>query len=110
MPPHHECGQGPRWPRCDPSDHEHGDPEDLFGWVKAGVRSAQVPIEDSVYDACSDLPDESNKTAEEIVASTVPGWFVGMLIHLALAGGALFWAKRRTDTPAGRLPRGSRVA
>jgi len=90
--------------------NEYGSPDDLFGWVKVWVRSAQMPIVDTVYDECSDVPEERNKTGEEIVGSTVPGWFVGALIHLALAGGALFWAKRRSDTPAGRLPRGSRVA
>jgi ABC-2 type transport system permease protein len=89
---------------------EGGYPEDLFGYIKLGVRSAQVPIVDTVYDACSDSPDEIAKTPQETIDSTVPGWFIGMLIHLALAVGALYWAKQRTTTPAGRLPRGSRVA
>jgi ABC-2 type transport system permease protein len=90
--------------------NEAGSPEDLFGYIKAGVRSAQIPIVDTVYDECSDSPENAYKTPEEIIDSTVPGWFVGALIHLVLGGGALVWAKRRTDTPAGRLPRGSRVA
>jgi len=90
--------------------NEFGSPEDLFGYIKLGVRSAQVPIVDTVYDECSDSPQDRAPTPEETIKSTVPGWFVGMLIHLAVACGALYWAKRRTDTPAGRLPRGSRVA
>jgi ABC-2 type transport system permease protein len=90
--------------------NDYGSPEDLFGYIKLGVRSAQVPIVDTVYDECSNEPDERSKTSEEIINSTVPGWFVGAVVHLALAGGALLWAKRRTDTPAGRLPKGSRVA
>lgn len=89
---------------------KYGNPDDLFGYIKYGVRSAQVPMVDTVTDECSDSPNARSKTAEETINSTVPGWFVGVLIHLALAGGALYWAKRRTDTPAGRLPKGSRVA
>jgi ABC-type transport system involved in multi-copper enzyme maturation permease subunit len=88
---------------------QYDNPDDLFGYIKYGVRSAQTAPSDSYIDDCNPEPFES-KSARETIDSTVPGWFVGLFIHLLLASGALFWAIRRTDTPAGRLPRGSRVA
>ena len=84
-------------------------PDNLFGSIKYEVRSVQIAPSDSVYDECD--PDTTDApSARERIDSTVPGWFVGLFIHLVLAVGALFWARARTDTPAGRLPRGSRVA
>jgi ABC-2 type transport system permease protein len=90
--------------------NDAGYTEDLFGAIKFGVRASQIPPQDTVYDECAGTGYEDPKTPEQVIASTVPGWFVGMAIHLLLAAGALFWAWRRTDTPAGRLPKGSRVA
>jgi ABC-2 type transport system permease protein len=90
---------------------DDGYTEDLFGGIKYGVRSAQIPPSDSVWDDCAvggGAPE--SQSHRDVIESTVPGWFVGMTIHLLLAGGALAWAWRRTDTPAGRLPKGSRVA
>ena len=45
-----------------------------------------------------------------LISSTVPGWFVGLLIHAALAATALVGAWRSVRTPAERLIRGSRIA
>ncbi|HEY9425166.1 MAG TPA: ABC transporter permease [Microterricola sp.] len=96
---------------------DSGNPTDLFGWIATGVRSAQnAPELDTVYDACADggSPNDMNggdyPTAEEMYNDAVPSWFVGLSIHLLLGAGALFWAYKRTDTPARRLPTGSRVA
>ncbi|WP_233279420.1 ABC transporter permease [Microterricola pindariensis] len=96
---------------------DNGNPRDLFGWIAVGVRSAQHPPElNSVYDACADGlgPNDPRpndyETAEQIYNRSVPSWFVGLTVHLLLGAGALFWAVRRTDTPAKRLPTGSRVA
>jgi hypothetical protein len=86
-----------------------GYPEDLFGSIKYSVRQVQIPPSDTYYDECS-REVENSPTAREVIGSTVPGWFVGLVLHLALAGGALFWAWSRTNTPTGRLPKGSRVA
>lgn len=87
-----------------------GNVNDLFGSIKVGVRSAQIPPSDHVeFDACAPNQDEP-PTAQQIIDSTVPGWFVGLLIHLVLASAALVGAWARTRTPAGRLSRGSRVA
>ncbi len=94
-----------------------GYPEDLFGQIALGVRSAQLPIEqDEVIDECAAaLSGDYDsvyefETPQEIFDRTVPSWFVGLAIHLVLAIVALAAAVARTRTPAGRLPTGSRVA
>lgn len=94
-----------------------GYPEDLFGQIALGVRSAQLPIEfDEVIDECAAaLAGDLNsayefETPQEVFDRTVPSWFVGLAIHLVLAAAALAGAVARTRTPAGRLPTGSRVA
>lgn len=89
---------------------ERGNVNDLFGGIKVGVRYAQIAPQGSVHSDCDASTYKNSPTAEETINSTVPGWFVGMLIHLVLGAGALVWAWRRTNTPAGRLPKGSRVA
>lgn len=95
----------------------YGYPQDLFGTIALGVRGAQLaPDLDPVYDGCAEAlsgsADDSydQLTPREIFETTVPSWFVGLLIHLVLAGLALWGAIARTRTPAGRLPSGSRVA
>jgi ABC-type transport system involved in multi-copper enzyme maturation permease subunit len=86
-----------------------GNTQDLFGSIKFAVRSLQIPPTDSVYDECGPLPEDP-ASAREVITSTIPGWFVGLVLHLALGSGALYWAWARTNTPTGRLPKGSRVA
>lgn len=95
---------------------ENGYPEDLFGGIGLGIRQAQIPPEtESVYDECEEARNgfkgsNDYPTPEEIYASTVPSWFVGLLIHAILAALALWGATARTRTPSKRLPKGSRVA
>lgn len=87
-----------------------GNAEDLFGFVKVGVRQAQIPPDLSpVYDGCEETYPEP-PSARELIDSTVPGWFVGALIHLVLGAGALTGAWAATRTPARRLAKGSRIA
>lgn len=89
----------------------NGYPTDLFAQVKYGVRSAQIAPETEVtYDECSDTPQQNPPTAREVIDSTTPGWFVGLIIHILLAAAALTGAWSRTRTPAARLSRGSRIA
>jgi Cu-processing system permease protein len=89
----------------------HGNPNDLFGQIKFGVRAAQQPPDleqrwdDCAPDLQSDLP-----TPEEVIDQTTPSWFVGMALQLLLAAGLMWWAWARTRTPAGRLPSGTRIA
>lgn len=100
---------------------EYDSPRDLFGWIAVSVRAAQqTPELNRVYDACANGASPGNyhegpyavasKTPRELYDAAVPSWFVGLTIHVLLAAGALFWAYKRTDTPAKRLPTGSRVA
>lgn len=96
---------------------EFGSPNDLFGWIAVGVRTAQhAPDFETEFDECANwtpagamFPDDS-ETPREIYDRSVPSWFVGLGIHVLLAAGALTWAVQRTRTPAHRLPRGSRIA
>jgi ABC-2 type transport system permease protein len=91
-----------------------GNALDLFGVIKQGVRSAQVsPDLNPTSDECvvgimQEYPE--GPSAQETIESTVPGWFVGLAIQLALGTGALLGAWARTRTPAGVLPKGSRIA
>jgi len=90
---------------------EGGNPTDLFGAVKAATRGAQIPPDlEPTYDDCAPEYGTSYPTARETIEDTVPGWFVGALIHLLLAGGLLVGAWSATRTPARRLARGSRIA
>ncbi len=95
----------------------YGSTDDVFGWIKYAVRSAQIApdLEPTGYDECD--PGNSNgnsaggyETPEQIIDKTVPSWFVGLAVQLALAGLLLWWAWARTRTPARRLPPGTRIA
>lgn len=86
-----------------------GEPEDLFGFVKVAVRTAQLaPDLDTEFTDCD--PPPTSRTSEEVIASTVPGWLVGVLIQLALGAAALIAGGAALRTPAARLTRGSRIA
>lgn len=98
----------------------YGNPVDLFGSIAFGVRAVQQqPEPPADYDECADarsnfsgnsFPPEDYETPREIYDRSVPSWFVGLAIHLALGAGMLAAAIARTRTPAATLPRGSRVA
>ncbi|MBO9626878.1 MAG: ABC transporter permease, partial [Microbacterium sp.] len=62
-----------------------GYPIDVFGTIKYGVRSAQIPPGGHRYDECAS--GQSSQTAREVIDSTVPSWFVGLGVQLVLAGG-----------------------
>ena len=93
-----------------------GNAIDLFGFVKVGVRTAQIPAAQQMPQSMCivgeiyDDPYDDYPTSKETIDSTVPGWFVGLGLHLLLAAAALVFGWMRTRTPAGRLPRGSRIA
>lgn len=93
-----------------------GSPTDAFGWLSTAVRaSQQAPELESFYDECASWnpaegDDEPYPTQREIYDSTVPSWFVGLTIHIVLGAALMFFAYRRTDTPAGTLPKGARIA
>lgn len=100
----------PQWDR-------DGNPVDLFGSIAVGIRYAQQPFEfQAVIDECAAVAEgrepwvTDSRSPREVYEQSVPSWFVGLAIHLVLAGGLLAGAIARTRTPAGRLPTGSRVA
>ncbi|CAL4860724.1 ABC transporter permease [Microbacterium sp. MM2322] len=89
--------------------NSQGYPEDLFGQVKYAVRQSQIaPDLDYVYSDCD--PDQSGATPEEVDASTVPIWFVGLGGQVIVAALLMWGAVSRTRTPARRLPPGTRIA
>ena len=89
-------------------------PDDAFGAVKLAARTAQIAPElETVYDECDPATYNSQGTWDspnEVIAQTVPTWFVGLAIHIALGAAALLGAWRRTNTPARILNKGSRIA
>ncbi|MFT4051696.1 MAG: ABC transporter permease [Microbacterium sp.] len=93
---------------------EYGSPDDTFGWLKYSVRSAQLTPElESSWDECDPAYDstaDDSPTPEQVIAQTVPSWFVGLGVQLALAVLLLWWAWARTRTPARALPPGTRIA
>ncbi|WP_435526936.1 ABC transporter permease [Microbacterium aurantiacum] len=88
-----------------------GYPVDLFGQIKLGIRAAQeAPETETRWDDCAPTPPTDQQTPEQIIAGSTPSWFVGLALQIALAALLLWWAWRRTDTPARRLPPGTRIA
>ena len=87
-----------------------GWPVDVFGQVKYGVRSAQLPPEDERWDPCDPSGNGGQRTPEQVMESTVPSWFVGLGIQIIIAGGLFAGAWARTSTPARMLPPGTRIA
>jgi len=87
-----------------------GNPDDLFGNIKFMVRQAQVPPEVPTWSECGRFDGAPYPDAEEVIASTVPSWVVGLLLHLVLAAGLIAGAISRTHAPTRRMAAGSRVA
>lgn len=89
-----------------------GAPVDLFGQIKYGLRSTQLPPDlDERWDDCDpSSADREWSTPEETIAATAPSWFVGLGLQVASTAALLWWAWARTRTPARRLPPGTRVA
>lgn len=95
-----------------PTEFRDGYPVDAFGGVKVTVRSAQIPPEPvQEYDGCETAGGEQDfPTSEEQIEGTVPSWFVGLAVQLALVALLLWRAAVRTHTPSRRLPPGTRIA
>jgi ABC-type transport system involved in multi-copper enzyme maturation permease subunit len=87
-----------------------GAPNDLFGGLAASARVAQIAPKPLVVDDYCRNAGSSGPTPQQILATTVPSWFVGLGLHLLLAAAILLGAWRALLTPARKLPRGSRVA
>ena len=90
---------------------EYGNPNDLFGQIKFGVRAAQQPPDlEQRWDDCAPSPQGDQRSPEDVIDQSSPIWFVGMALQLLLAAALMWWAWARTRTPAGRLPAGTRIA
>lgn len=89
-----------------------GYPEDVFGTIKFGVRSAQLPYEPQSWSECdfATNPPQEQTTPRELLDETTPSWAVGLLLHLLLAVGLVAGAIARTHAPVRRMAAGSRVA
>ncbi|WP_119696096.1 ABC transporter permease [Microbacterium halotolerans] len=99
----------------------NGNPVDLFGQIKLGMRSAQHEPEferRDWNDPCDGrpaieggmYPPDEHPTAREQIESSVPSWFVGLGLQLLIAVGLMLWGAARTRAPARRTPPGSRIA
>ncbi|WP_405218503.1 ABC transporter permease [Agrococcus sp. Ld7] len=86
-----------------------GYPDDLFGQIGYGVRAAQEPPRG---ESCADYDDQGmpQELASEIHERTLPSWFVGLGLHLLLAGAAVWGAIGAVRAPARTLAAGSRIA
>jgi len=95
-----------------PTHFNGNEPDDLFGFIKVGVRSAQLPIDPASYsyDDCGTPRNNDRPTSRDIIDRTVPSWFVGLLLQLVVAAALLLGATRLTRAPSGRLAAGSRIA
>jgi ABC-2 type transport system permease protein len=93
----------------------YGQPQDLFGDIKLGERGAQLsPVRQTTpAQECADETSRQGGTelsSRQTIDKTTPLWAVGLGIQILLAVGALVGGWARTRTPAGKLPRGNRVA
>lgn len=92
-------------PRFDGS----GYPDDIFGQIGLAVRSAQEPPR---AESCADYDEQGQwqNPARDIYERTLPSWFVGLGLHLLMAGGAVWGAVAAVRAPARTLAAGSRIA
>lgn len=89
-----------------------GNAVDLTTELSWAVRSTQLPPETEVeWDDCAAVSEQAEgETAEEVIDGTVPSWWAGLTLQIIVAGVLILFALKRTDTPAKRMPPGTRVA
>lgn len=85
---------------------------DLFTIVSYAVRSLQLePTGPSDWSDCpASPPYQEWDSNEDPLEGTIPVWWIGLGLQMLMAGAALWGGYRRLHTPAGKLPKGSRVA
>ncbi|MDQ4214333.1 ABC transporter permease [Microbacterium capsulatum] len=93
-----------------PTTYAHGYPTDMFGQIKLGVRSAQLPPQPQTWDPCNPDGGYRPPMPKQVIDGTTPSWFVGLAVQILIAGGLFAGAWARTRTPARRLPPGTRIA
>ncbi|MCR8671316.1 ABC transporter permease [Agrococcus sp. HG114] len=85
-------------------------PDDLLGQIAIAVRYAQEPPH---VESCADYESDgafAGDSARDVYERTLPSWFVGMGIHVALAAAAVWGAVAAVRAPARTLAPGSRIA
>lgn len=88
-----------------------GYPTDMFGQFKYALRLAQLPPElEQRWDECDPSPPTQDESPQEVIAGTVPSWFVGAGLQIVVAGLLLWGGAARTRTPSRTLPPGTRIA
>lgn len=87
----------------------YGYPNDLFGSISLLVRTAQ---EEPVGETCAQYDEQGawQDPSLGVFDRTAPSWFVGLAIHLLVAGGAVWGAIGAVRAPARTLAAGSRIA
>ncbi len=86
-----------------------GSDDDVFGWIKYGVRSAQRGSPEPVNECYASRGDEFSMFGEDEPPAGLV-WPFGLAINLGLGALGIFLAVRRLSTPVKRLPRGTRIA
>ena len=90
-----------------------GNGEDVFAWIKAGVRTAQAGPQEPINECYSSF-DYSSGSFDPIGGGqsrgTIPVWPFGLVINLGLGALGVGVAVNRLSTPVQRLPRGTRIA
>ncbi|MCG7422747.1 ABC transporter permease [Micrococcus porci] len=79
--------------------------------ISLGMRVAQIDPRE--YTDCVDGQVNEGSVTDSpvtLVDRTWPTWPLGMLLQGGFLAALLWWGRRRLDTPAGRLPTGTRVA
>ena len=93
--------------------HRGGSGEDVFAWIKAGVRSAQAGPQEPINECYSSF-DYSSGSFDPLgggqARGTIPVWPFGLVINLGLGALGVGVAVNRLSTPVQRLPRGTRIA
>lgn len=92
-----------------PALDSNGYPNDVFGTISLGVRMAQLP---PVGETCAQYDEQGawQDPTEGIFDRTAPSWFVGLAIHVLVAGCAVWGAIGAVRAPARTLAAGSRIA
>lgn len=95
------------WPRTPQGDVD----EDRIGALTAmsmGLRLTQ--FHPGEFTDCVDGRPAAAASNPQALDARWPMWPLGLVMQGALLAGLLWWGHRRLDTPAGRLPTGTRVA
>lgn len=96
-----------------PEFDRHRTPIDMFGGIAYLVRSLQhAPEDPEPWDDCAPPGQQYQEpdSTETLYEDSMPVWWIGFGLQIALVGLSLWGGYRRLKTPMKHLPRGSRIA